>query len=382
VNITPALLRAATGCTQERAVLFADAMDAGCAAYEINTPLRLAHFLAQVGHESGALAHVREIWGPTAAQQRYEGRADLGNTQPGDGERYCGRGLLQTTGRANYTALRDRLRARGLDAPDFVAAPSLLEHPQWAVLSACDYWGMRNINRLADADDFVGVTKAINGGTNGIEDRRRRLARAVSALGLTDTPQATEPAPLPPKETRMPLPAVLAALLPSLVSAIPTLGKLFGSGSDVAERNVKAAELAMSIAQEAVGAKSAQEAVETAARDPVAAQQIREAVEARWMELSEAGGDGIAGARKADAAVMHSDGPWWVFLRSPSFWMLLLSLPLVYIIVGSIAGLWGHSEWSPDVRASLATAVVSLIVGGAAGYFWGQTTSRNRTPAA
>lgn len=184
-----------------------------------------------------------------------------------------------------------------------------------------------------------------------------------------------------PSETTMPLPAILGALLPTLIESIPRLGKIFGSGSAVAERNVKGAELAMQIAQQAIGATNAQEAVERVKADPGAAATATAAIEARWFELSEAGGGGIDGARKADAAITLSDGPWWTFLRSPSFWFLVLALPLVYLIVGSIVGLWGYADWSDDVRASLATAVVSLIIGGAAGYFWGQTTSRNRTPA-
>lgn len=175
----------------------------------------------------------------------------------------------------------------------------------------------------------------------------------------------------------MALPAILAALLPSLIQVVPKLGKMFGSGSDVSERNVAAVTMAMDVAKEALGAKSAQEAIETALADPEAAQQVRQAVESRWLELSEAGGDGIAGARKADAEARASAESVW---KSPSFWFLVFAMPLVYMIVGSVVGWWG-SEWPSDVRAALATAVVSLVVGGAAGYYWGQTTSRNRTPA-
>jgi hypothetical protein len=178
----------------------------------------------------------------------------------------------------------------------------------------------------------------------------------------------------------MPIPAIVGALLPTLIESIPKLGKLFGSGSAVAERNVAAATMAMEIAKQAVGATNEQEAVTKIAADPAAQQAAAQAIESHWFELVEGGGGGIDGARKADAAAVAAEGRW-PFLRSPSFWMLVLSLPLVYIIVGSIAGLWGHTGWSDDVRASLATAVVSLIVGGSAGYFWGQTTSRNRTPA-
>lgn len=174
----------------------------------------------------------------------------------------------------------------------------------------------------------------------------------------------------------MPLAPILAAVLPSIVEAIPKLGRLFGSGSAVAERNVKAAEMAVSIVQEATGAVNAQEAAEKLRTDPVAVQAAVQAVEQRWYELTEAGGGGIEGARKADAEIRKSGD----MLHSPSFWITLALLPLVYLVVGSVVGLWGE-KWPSDVRAAIATAIVSLIVGGAAGYYWGQSTTRNRAPA-
>ena len=104
-------------------------------------------------------------------RSRYEGRADLGNNQPGDGQRYCGRGLIQITGRANYAAARNRMRAIGIDCPDFEAEPEQLEEPWWAALSAADYWTSRGLNPLADAGDFEAITRRINGGLNGQADR-------------------------------------------------------------------------------------------------------------------------------------------------------------------------------------------------------------------
>lgn len=185
------------------------------------------------------------------------------------------------------------------------------------------------------------------------------------------------------QEAGMPIPIapIVTALAPTFLEMLPKLGAWFGSGSKSSERNMAVVGEAIKLAQTTVGAVNAMEAVEKMKADPEVRAQVEQAVEANWYMLTEAGGGGIEGARKADVAMVSMEGPWWTFLRSPSFWMLLLSLPLVYIVVGSIAGLWGHADWSSDVRASLATAVVSLIVGGAAGYFWGQTTSRNRTPA-
>lgn len=183
--LTASILRAATGCTPERAAAWLAPLAYACALYSIDTPDRLAAFLAQVGHESGRLRYVREIWGPTPAQSRYEGRADLGNTQPGDGKRYMGRGLIQTTGRANYRATRDGLRAFVPGVPDFEAHPDLLEQPRWAALSAAWYWHSRRLNALADgADDaaFVAITRRINGGVNGLADRRDLWAAARGVL--------------------------------------------------------------------------------------------------------------------------------------------------------------------------------------------------------
>lgn len=184
--ITPAALAAATGATPARALHWLPHIQHACHVFGINTPARLAAFLAQIGHESGRLVYVREIWGPTPAQQRYEGRADLGNTQPGDGRRYAGRGLIQTTGRHNYRATTAGLRAYAPNVPDFEAQPALLEQPAWAALSAAWYWHSRNLNVLADQgsdDAFVAITKKINGGTNGLHDRRWLWAHAQQALG-------------------------------------------------------------------------------------------------------------------------------------------------------------------------------------------------------
>lgn len=190
--ITPDLLRAAVGCTAPRAAVFAVPLSEACALFEINTSERLAMFLANIGHESGSFRWLSEIWGPTAAQERYEGRTDLGNTQPGDGVRFKGHGLIQTTGRANHRELRPALLLAGYaGVPDFEADPEALTKPRWAAASAGYYWASRRINRFADAGDFDGACDAINrgrktaaiGDSNGYADRLQRLARARAALG-------------------------------------------------------------------------------------------------------------------------------------------------------------------------------------------------------
>ena len=137
---------------------------------------RVAAFIAQVGHESGQLKYVREIWGPTKAQTKYEGRADLGNTVAGDGSKYRGRGLIQITGRTNYAACGEAL---GLD---LINHPELLEKPQHACMSAAWFWASRGLNTLADAGQFDKITQRINGGQNGAADRQALYARALKVL--------------------------------------------------------------------------------------------------------------------------------------------------------------------------------------------------------
>lgn len=182
VMLTAQQLQAATGCTPERAALWLLHIVRACQLYDINTPRRLAAFLAQISHESGRLRYVREIWGPTPAQARYEGRADLGNSQPGDGKRFLGRGLIQITGRFNYRALTPALRLVSGTCPDFERQPEALEKPEWAALSAAWYWHSRNLSLLADAGQFELITRRINGGLNGQADRVALYWAAMESL--------------------------------------------------------------------------------------------------------------------------------------------------------------------------------------------------------
>lgn len=141
-----------------------------------DTAARLANFLGQAAHETGSFRYLREVWGPTPAQKGYEGRSDLGNNQTGDGYRYRGRGIFQLTGRANY---RDIGAAIG---QPLEASPELAERPDIAVLTACRFWQSRGLNALADQGLEDTITRRINGGTNGIEERRRFVARMKALL--------------------------------------------------------------------------------------------------------------------------------------------------------------------------------------------------------
>ena len=140
--------------------------------YEINNKLRICHFLAQILHESGAFLYTKEL----ASGKAYEGRKDLGNTQPGDGIKFKGRGFIQITGRSNYDILGKAFKV------DLLNNPELLEKYPLVMLSAGWYWNNRKLNTKADVDDFLGITKKINGGTNGLEDRKKWLEKCKTII--------------------------------------------------------------------------------------------------------------------------------------------------------------------------------------------------------
>lgn len=154
------------GATIDRAQELAIAANVHFPAYGVtDSALRLAHFMAQLCHESGNFRYMEEI----ASGQAYEGRQDLGNTQPGDGKLYKGRGPIQLTGRANYARYGRRL---GIDLerhPEIAAFPSIGLH------IALEYWKVNGLNTLADGDNLRAITKLINGGYNGLEDREAKL---------------------------------------------------------------------------------------------------------------------------------------------------------------------------------------------------------------
>lgn len=174
--VTLAALLRKLGAPAGTATPLAGGIEALEGAVILASGLRLAHFLAQAGHETMGFARMVEIWGPTAAQRRYEGREDLGNTKAGDGFRYRGRGVLQITGRDNYR------RFGRLIGVDIESQPDRAAEPAIAMTLACAYWTSRRINAAADRDDVEAVTRLINGGLNGIDDRRQRLARAKAIL--------------------------------------------------------------------------------------------------------------------------------------------------------------------------------------------------------
>ncbi|MGJ9417028.1 glycoside hydrolase family 19 protein [Massilia sp. CMS3.1] len=236
--VTVALLRAADASNSDAYYAgIVDALNDYARPYEVDTPLRLAHFLAQIGHESGFRAfeengnysapRMREIFGCRGGRAQYDRTGDecrlgqdgqparlrpklwleadsyagnperllayvyanrLGNSDEAslDGYRYRGRGLIQLTGKSNYAAFSEAHNARtSTDPRDFVAQPELLmSELKYAIESAFYYWHARTVNALADLDDLKQVTRAVNGGLNGLEDRGARLASIKKVLGI------------------------------------------------------------------------------------------------------------------------------------------------------------------------------------------------------
>lgn len=152
---------------------YLNALNVTMQKYEINTPLRMAHFLAQILHESGSLRYNEEI----ASGSAYEGRKDLGNTQPGDGIKFKGRGLMQLTGRANYKTYGQFIGVNLESNPEVVATTYAVDVAGW-------FFATKNLNALADKDDVVTITKRINGGLNGFADRKQYLERAKKVFGI------------------------------------------------------------------------------------------------------------------------------------------------------------------------------------------------------
>ena len=172
--------------------------------YDINTPLRVAHFIAQCAHESGNFVFIKENlnygapglmktfkrYFPTLelaqqyakkpemiANRVYANRMGNGDEASGDGWRYCGRGLIQLTGRDNYTFFAGSLGISVEEASEYLATF------EGAAQSACWYWEQNNLNRFADANDVRGLTRAINGGYIGLEDRQKHTEHALHVLG-------------------------------------------------------------------------------------------------------------------------------------------------------------------------------------------------------
>jgi len=209
--LTASSFQLATGVSNALRDAWFPHIAASLSAFQISTPLRQAHFLAQTGHESAGFLKVEEglnysenaltaMFGKRitveqaraygrnamhAANQKmiasiiYANRNGNGDVASGDGYRYRGRGLIQITGKANYAALVKQLGA------DVVANPDLLLGYRFAAMSAAAWWKNNGLNELADSDDVTRITRIINGGTNGLDDRKSRLSKSKGILCST-----------------------------------------------------------------------------------------------------------------------------------------------------------------------------------------------------
>ncbi len=198
-------------------------------AYEITSRLRIAHFLGQTCHELAGFRTTEEF----ASGEAYEGRKDLGNTEKGDGPLFKGRGLLQLTGRANY---RDYGAALGVDLEQ---EPALAAEPAFSLRIACEYWKRKKINAACDQDDIIRVTKLINGGTNGLDERRSLTSKAKTAVARLEGVQLSGGAadksgrPVLQRGSKGEAVADLQAMLRDLKFGLAVDGD-FGAGTEVA----------------------------------------------------------------------------------------------------------------------------------------------------
>jgi len=190
-TITVDHLKAIAGITTKLMPGIVEWINTTCPLYQIDSPQEFAHFLAQACHETDHFKTTKEY----ASGKAYEGRLDLGNKNPGDGVRFKGRGIFQTTGRNNYLLLGIKKGKRDL----FINNPDLLEQPEYAVWSACEYWETRGLNDIANHPDsdilkkkyrkriidvspveFISIT--INGGYNGMAERKKYYEIAKNVL--------------------------------------------------------------------------------------------------------------------------------------------------------------------------------------------------------
>lgn len=194
-------------------------------SYGITTPLRLAHFLAQAAHETDGFKTLVEYGGVDYFNKRYGPHTsvgkELGNTQANDGARFRGRGIFQCTGRFNYA------KYGKLIGVDLIANPGQAASLPNSVRIACEYWKAKGLNALADADNIEAITRKINGGRNGLKDRKAYLEKAKVIVGVT----AIAPIPISPPAQPSELPdAPIATEAPGSILKSETV---LGAGASV-----------------------------------------------------------------------------------------------------------------------------------------------------
>ena len=395
--ITSELLRHAIPRAGSRAEQFAQHLEAARRKYVGDNWHRVAMFLAQIAHESGSLAYVREL----ASGEAYEGRKDLGNTHSGDGPKFRGRGLLQVTGRYNYAACGQELGLPLLDQPE------LLEESEHAAMSAGWVWKSHGLGPLCEAHDPVlAVTKRLNGGTNGLEDRRERYQAAMTALklhhsspSLSQPAGATQPgsvvspaphqapAPAAPssiKEPAMAIPALVTAAASALLPLVIDLFK--ARGTKTSERNAEVVEAVgptiIAIAKEVVGGGgNEQQVAESILASKDLQNQFRAQVALQWKDVEPFLTFEEESRSKARefAEAMTSDGPAW---RAMGYGAILLLLVLGIIYGGGyiLSQVLFHSDTDSQTKGMIVGAIIAFITQ-VLSYFVGSSASSKQKDA-
>jgi putative chitinase len=231
MNITFAQLRSLAPTSNAKVVTsLVGPLNKWLPQYGIDTPKRIAHFFAQAAEETDHFKTLHEY----ASGKEYEGRKDLGNVKAGDGVRYKGRGIFQLTGLDNYRDFGKRL---GLDLE---GNPELAADPDVCVRTACEYWKKKGLSALADADDINEITRRINGGHNGLDERKRLLGVAKKIFCTLDNsvpesknapePIAPTPKPAAPAAPVKPVtPKPVTPAKPALPIEEPNLGTFLGN---------------------------------------------------------------------------------------------------------------------------------------------------------
>jgi putative chitinase len=420
-DISPQLLVDAVGCTPAIADRYAGPLTEACERFDINTPGRLAAWLANVGHESASLSKQRESmnyaadklvavfgahritpeqaakYGRTATQAADQeaianivyggawGLKNLGNTQPGDGFKFRAAGPIGTTGRANFRELRPALLLAGYeDVPDFEAEPEKLTEPRWGAAAAGHFWHSRGLNSLADAGSWEAIVRRINGGLNGADDRRLRWSKALSAINLhaaadnapanaTEVPAVADTEIVPPivspggympagefiPETPMPIHSLLPIALDAIGAAVPTLVRTFGSGSAMAERNAKAAEMVVDVAKRAAGAINEQDLIEKM-HEPAVRESVKQAVHASMgdflnlmVRAGEADEKSRASAVDRAIALGKATGGKWLWLLGSA-----AAAIIGFALLATWQVLFGDKPFSEGVKMLLLGQVV------------------------
>jgi len=347
--------------------------------FSIRSPRAVAAFLATVAHESGGFRHVEEI----ADGKAYEGRLDLGNTVAGDGPRFKGKGLIQLTGRGHVQALADYY-GMSLDQ-----AEAWLVTPEGASYSAAWYFAFRRPEclRQAEANDFAGVTRAVNGGMNGWDDRKTRYDALMAALERAEQ----EPAPVedrsiqhqPEPEAKPMTPLLVPVLLQGLQAALPVLSKLFQQDP----KKLAATEAASAVIQtvvQATNSANGQEALEKVQSNEQAKALAEEAIKAKYYEL-----DSLAklaaedyqreeGSRKEarsfGLSLMTMEG--WRGIGAGvviSFLAILILGGGGYVLREVMMGEWASEQTKAGI-VELLKAIILLVVG----YFFGSSSDSRR----